>query len=437
SSASSDPDINAAPADQPMKDGGILTVTSTTDARTFDPAKLQTNAPGSEHSRLAAVYGSLLWRDMSGEIHPGLAEGMTTEDGQVWTLTLRPELTFTDGTPLDAEAVKFNWDRLADPETGSTILSTVEGIEVEVIDDITVRIILPEINHSFDAIVAANMSFIASPTAIQEAEDYGSEPVGAGPFVLSEWIPGSHLTVVANEDYYLDDQPYLDEIVFTPISEKSQQIETVISGGADILYGNTFEDEERASELHIQKPNVGGGQILYFNTDSSPFDDSRARKAVHLAINGDEFAQVADPGEGAARVDSLFAQDSPYYIEDLTLPEQNHEEAQRLFDELAADGNPVEFTFVGVSSQAANRMTQYLQAQLNNEYENVNMSVEMIDPGAANTRIYLNRDFDMTNRPGTMPISSPVPTLDDLFTEGGRQNVSNYSSDEMTAALDA
>src|SRR5699024_3321306 len=133
----------------------------------------------------------------------------------------------------------------------------------------------------------------------------------------------------------------------------------------------------------------------------------------------------------------LFAQDSPYYIEDLTLPEQNHEEAQRLFDELAADGNPVEFTFVGVSSQAANRMTQYLQAQLNNEYENVNMSVEMIDPGAANTRIYLNRDFDMTNRPGTMPISSPVPTLDDLFTEGGRQNVSNYSSDEMTAALDA
>src|SRR5699024_1307126 len=126
--------------DQPMQDGGTLTVTNSTDARTFDPAQLQTNAPGSEHSRLAAVYGSLLWRDMSGEVHSGLAESMTTEDGQVWSLTLQPDLTFTDGTPLDAEAVKFNWDRLADPATGSTVLSAVKDIEVKVIDDITVQV---------------------------------------------------------------------------------------------------------------------------------------------------------------------------------------------------------------------------------------------------------------------------------------------------------
>lgn len=427
---------SAVTADQTKQDGGTLTVAMGTDPRTFDPAKLQTNSPGSEHSRLSAVYGSLLWRDMSGEIQPGLAEGITTEDGTVWTMTLKPDLTFTDGTPFDAEAVVFNWERLADPSTGSTILSTVEGMEVEAVDEVTVQVTLPETNHQFDHVVAASLSMIASPTAIQDAEEYGSEPVGAGPFTVSEWVPGDHLTVVANEDYYLEGQPYLDEVVFQTISDKSQQIETVKSGGADLLYGNTFEDAESAAPLHVQRVESGGGTIFYFNTDRPPFDDPRARKALHLAIDGDALAQIADPGEGSQAVNSLFSPDSSYFQEDLTLPKQDKEEAQRLFDELAAEGKPVDFTFVMVSGQAFQRTTQYLQAQLNNEFENVNMEVETIDPAAGSSRIYLNRDFDMHNRPGTLPIIAPQPVLSDLLAEGGRQNVSNYSSDEMNAALD-
>src|SRR5262249_52519497 len=139
-----------------------------------------------------------------------------------------PSMKFTDGTPYDAAAVKFNWERAA-TVTGSIHTGDVAAISSMTVDDPqTLRVKLTAADTSWPRIVWA-VGAIASPKAIQAANgNYAAaQPAGAGPFTLKDWLRDDHMTFVRNPGYWAFQQPYLDQVTVRPIVDESQRINTL------------------------------------------------------------------------------------------------------------------------------------------------------------------------------------------------------------------
>src|SRR5690606_10182092 len=152
-----------------------------------------------------AIYEGLVEFDESGEIQPLLATSWTvSEDQREWTFTLREGVTFHDGTPFDANAVKASLDRILDPENGFGRRSTLAAIEtVEVVDDHTVKLVTAEPFGPLLAHLASDAAVIISPAALeQHGEEIGWNPVGTGPFTYASHVPEQSVTVRRNDAYW-------------------------------------------------------------------------------------------------------------------------------------------------------------------------------------------------------------------------------------------
>ena len=146
--------------------GGTLTYAFNTEAQSVDPA---TCAIGVGMHPCQAIYGALMYYDPeSREFEPGLAESFTTDDGRTWTLTLRPNLTFTDGTALDASAVAFNWDRILDPAQLSRAATVARTLRWEVVDPLTLRVVSEDVNYQLPLALTEDLAFVGSPAAIKQ-----------------------------------------------------------------------------------------------------------------------------------------------------------------------------------------------------------------------------------------------------------------------------
>ena len=419
--------------------GGEITQIVSVDTASFDPARLPNMNPTLSGSALSLVFGQLLWSDTeTGEVSPGFAESMTpNDDGTVWTLKLRDGIEFSDGTPLDAEAVKYNWDRLADEETAAVTGPAARSFESEVVDDLTVELRTEQPNFMLDRIVASQLTFIVSPTAIEENPDvFTTDPIGAGPFVLSEAVSGSHYVYVKNDNYWEEGKPYLDQVTLEVIGDRQQQFDSMVSGGADLFIPNSMEAREQmgGADIDLVELTVGGGRIMFFNTARAPFDDPRARHAVARAIDADELAFTQEPGADSGVVTNLFSDSSPFYDPSLEFLSQDTEEAQRLFDELAAEGDPVEFTIVA-GGAGGTRAAELMQSKLS-DFDNVTVNLDIIPLPNFEEQVTFRGDFDLAFRPGNMFVNAPAPGVYQLLRTGGVSNISNYSSEEMDGLLD-
>src|SRR5262249_34522653 len=156
----------------------------------------------------------------------------------VWTLKLRSGVKFSDGTAFDAAAVKFNWDRAKDPAELSPAASIMKQVtSMQIIDPVTLKITLTAANSAFPAVIATTgpMTLIGLPAASAKSEPaYGSAPVGAGPYLLKEWVRRDHMTLVRNPTYY--GKTYLDQIIIRDIPDEQQRYNTLLSGGADMSF---------------------------------------------------------------------------------------------------------------------------------------------------------------------------------------------------------
>jgi hypothetical protein len=186
--------------------GGSAVILTLTEPRSLDPAFL-----GNAYAITPVVGNSLYGQPMvdaveSGQVEYRMAESFTTDDGGAsFTLRLRPGLEFTDGTPLDAAAVKFDWDRLRDPAVGATARPEASMIAETTAADaltLTLRMVSPVPNYA-EAILATTMNWIASPTALAAGrESFARNPVGAGPFVLSSWQRDATMELDRNPGCY-------------------------------------------------------------------------------------------------------------------------------------------------------------------------------------------------------------------------------------------
>jgi len=247
------------------------------------------------------VFDPLIWQAPDLSYVPGLAEAYeVAPDGTAFTFYLRRDVRFHDGTPVNAEAVKFSWDRIMNPETKSkTALNQMGPFkQAVVVDEFTVR---AEFNEPFAPFLdAASQSYCApvSPTAVaKHGSDFAHNLVGTGPYMLKEWIDRDHITLVKNPDYNWapsifghQGAAYLDEIIFKFIVDDATRVGTLQSeetDGIDAVPPKDvagFQDDPDTYQI-ITAPVTGIPNLLAVNTELAPTNDLAVRQALNLGID--------------------------------------------------------------------------------------------------------------------------------------------------------
>jgi peptide/nickel transport system substrate-binding protein len=230
-------------------------------------------------------------------------------------LTLRKGVKFHDGTDFNAQAVKYNFDRILNPDTKSpraTEINTVK--EVQVVNDYTVKLILKNPDAALLAQLTDRAGMIISPAAVAKlGKDLARNAAGAGtgPYQFVEWQTGDHLTVKKFDGYWEKGEdgqalPYLAEVIYKPVTDGSQRLNSLKTNTLDII--DAVESKDVAG-LRAQKQLVFdevsglGYQGLSINLKKPPFDKLEVRQAVSYALNRDTIAKVVlfdtvTPGQG-------------------------------------------------------------------------------------------------------------------------------------------
>ncbi|MBG6238293.1 peptide/nickel transport system substrate-binding protein [Mycetocola sp. CAN_C7] len=294
------------PSDTPTS-GGTLTYASG-DA---EPTCLDPHVGGNYPQALLAtqVFDSLVSRNADGEIIPWLATAWeVAEDGLSWEFTLRDDVTFTDGTPFNAEAVVVNMNHLQDPATESSTgyLALGKVSAVEAVSETVARFELTQPDSALLESLAQPWLGIESPAGIARGMEENCEsPIGTGPFVIDEWVKQDHVSLVRNDDYVSppadashEGAAYLDGIDWRFIPDSASRYAALQSGQVDVIDNaqpDTLAAAEEAGTLtELDAPRPGASNRIELNSGKAPFDDVRVREA---------FVRAVDINDG---IDSLF-----------------------------------------------------------------------------------------------------------------------------------
>ncbi|QIK62770.1 ABC transporter substrate-binding protein [Leucobacter viscericola] len=327
-------------------DGGTL-VYATGDA---EPTCLDPHVGGNYPQALISTQylEPLVGRSADGTIEPWLAtEWKASDDGLTWDFTLQDKVTFTDGTPLDAEAVKANIEHLQDPDTqSSTGYLAVEKIkQVEPVDATHVRFHLSKPDSALLESLSQQWTAIQSPAGIARGmEKNCADPIGTGPFTVEKWTPQQQVTLVRNNDYKTSGPEadhkgaaHIERIDWRFIPDAATRYAALTSGEVQVI-DNPQPDSIVAAEKdgsgieHINAPRPGSTNRIELNSGQAPFDDIKVREAFIRAAN-------PDPGikslylKTATRSNSLLASTEPTSISDNTLFRANPKTAEKLLDE--------------------------------------------------------------------------------------------------------
>ncbi|MCK9900261.1 ABC transporter substrate-binding protein [Parafrankia colletiae] len=375
-----------------------------------------------------AVYDALIALTPSAGLEYRLATSLDSDDGLTWTLRLRDGVRFSDGTPLDAAAVRDNWTLLADPARRSPSASVAQQIgALAVVDPVTLRITLKEPDNQFPRLVAQTvLTFIGSPTALRAKGDaFRTAPVGAGAFTVREWLRNDHVTLVRNPGSAV--RADLDTIVIRSVPDETQRYNTLLAGGGDIAFSANLRTGVNAGEAGLvnQRAFSDGGLNLLFNVTTAPFDDLRARQAVAHAL--DPRALNKALFDGTANVPTTFLREESPFHSAVALPTPDRARAQALFDELAAAGKPVRFTIV--TPLNFSNVAEWAQSLLGG-FRNVEVKVDAM----AQTLPVLKGGFQATLT-GTPRFVDPYPQLALNLGTGGPNNYGRFSDPRLDAAL--
>ncbi|MCF1461764.1 ABC transporter substrate-binding protein [Agrobacterium vitis] len=429
---------SAVAEEQPVK-GGEMTIINGSDIKSWDPAIIGGTYPGGPMDMLDAIYGFLVYVDVDGKVQGGMAKSLTSTDAKVWTLTLRDGVKFTDTTPYDAEAVKFNWERQAAPDTLSPsqgfVASWIGGVKI--VDPLTLEITLPKPDRNFGSSLAQLAPFIASPQALKAAKTKTDiKPVGAGAFVLDSWNQGVSMSMKRNPQYWDQPRPYLDTLKFAIIPETNSRIATVVQGGATMMAGYPYQfgSNAKAAGVTTHEIPIPGLYRAYFNQKSGSFTDHRAREAFYEAINPSKLMQAYTQVSGYDIPTNYFTKSSPFYDPTNKLPTYNPKHAQELFDQLAKDGKPFNIKLVTYSNSDLKRLASYLQQALS-AYDNVTVNLQLVDQAMLSPTCKGQMNFDFCVDGGVLVANGAEPIISNLLSSNGNDNWGKYNSPDMDKEL--
>lgn len=332
--------------------GGSLVVAAGTDVTTLDPAKGSANAMALTGR---AVYDTLMVVPKLGDRpQPNIATSMTESSDQLtWTMKLPTGLQFSDGTPFDAAAVKFNMDRdMAAGSTAQALLSSVKSVDAP--DATTVvfhmKQAFSDLPYVFTYDGSGTAGYIASPTALQKyGANYTAHAAGVGPFELQSWAPGQPEVLVRNPNYWNKaKQPvYLDKVTVKTIADPQSAYQALQAGQVDLMatVDPTLMKTAKGNGQAQFVQGVGQDQdSIILNMATAPFNDLRLRQAVSKALDRASIVALTAEGFGKPAV-SLFPEGDPYHSDNAD-PSFDLAAAKALVQQYEqSTGKPASFTY--------------------------------------------------------------------------------------------
>jgi peptide/nickel transport system substrate-binding protein len=284
--------------------GGNLVYERQAETQTLDPLNIR-NGNGDIFA-YNLIYSGLVRSDPSGstKIEPSLAQRWTiSPDGRTYTFYLRPGLKFSNGQPVTAEDVKWSLDRFGNPKINAAMSSVAGGYGTsKVLGDTTVQFHLAKPVAAFLYDISIFPAFVLPKNLVEkEGQAFYNHPVGTGPFVVKEFVKGSHITFVRNPNYWESAKPYLDSVRFNFATDSNSRILALRGGSAQDMDGLPFSQIssiQADKNLAVQSAKVPSFMGLWLNHARKPFDDLNVRKAMQYALNRQEMTSAIFHGLG-------------------------------------------------------------------------------------------------------------------------------------------
>ncbi|HEX4114042.1 MAG TPA: ABC transporter substrate-binding protein, partial [Stellaceae bacterium] len=355
--------VRAATTEQPRK-GGTLRIAMPYNPASIDPMTGR-NLP--DLNVLYACYDALIDFDPNNlMLKPGLAKAWAFKDPKTLVLDLIDGVQFHDGTPLDADAVKFNLDRYrSDPRSNvKSDLNVVGSVDVTGKSQITLH--LTRANAGLPAILSNRVGLMLSPKSVKDrGPNVDRIAVGTGPFKFVEWQDNASFTLVKNEKYWRSGLPYLDGIKISIINELNTVVRTVMAGETDLALDLLVQQKliaDRAKTLVVQ---TGPSLVFYgmfMNYARPPLNDVRIRQALNYGIDREELNKVLNAGLGEPTCAILPKEH--WACDPATVDYYKHDpdKARALLKVTGHDG--IELPTFGWADQVAMQRQELLMAQL-------------------------------------------------------------------------
>jgi len=379
--------------------GGTLTVVDNVDYATLDPFNETWTNPA-----FFEVYDTLVnyKLDFSGFVG-GISDSWTfSADNKTVTFKLHPGVKFTDGTPMDATAVKWNLDHYTDKTVPNPICDVLCGVLTSTAAPDASTIVLT-LSQPFAPLMDELSGVpMISPAAYQKygKDNYGQNPVGTGPFVVKSQIANDHRTLVRNPDYawpptYYKNPgaAYPDTFVVKQLLDDATMYSALETGQVQIapVPGQFLAQARSNANLTVVQGIDQGIQYIGFNTQYPPFDDKNIRQAIGYAINRDEVIKAGFNGEADPIYGPLSPAEFGYSQAAETEARKqsfNTDTAKQMLATagwtpgsdgiMAKGGKRMEFTFILPPDDASKRMAETIQSQLADVGIKLNLKPEEI-----------------------------------------------------------
>jgi len=281
------------------------------------------------------VFDSLTRVTRNGGWVPYLAQSVVPNpDRTAWTVTLRPNVVFHDGSPLNADVAIANFQKLRTSLLTGQTVTTVSAVTKT--GELSYVVSLKQPVAAFPYSMATQLGYVAAQSQIDNPS--GSQhPVGTGPFIAVDWSPNDHFTVKANPHYWRSGLPYLDGITFKPIvqdasrenSLQSATIDMMVSHDPhaikDLAHNSTYSQVDTLGST-VGEPDM---QFIILNTSIAPLDDINVRRALAYALDTNTLNRLFGAGVTEPAT-SPFSQGSPYRSPDNHYPTYNLAKAREL-----------------------------------------------------------------------------------------------------------
>ncbi len=421
-----------APAEAQVR-GGTMRIGMDADNTTMDPHRSTAAVDRQVYNN---VYGKLVDLDAKFNIVPQLAQSWEIKNGGLtYVFKLRRGVKFHDGTDFNADAVKWNFDRMRDPELASPRRSEIAPVkEVKVVDPHTVEISLSAPYSPFLSVLTDRAGMMVSKAAVEKyKDDFARNPVGTGPFRFVEWVKDDHLTLKRFDGYWEQGRPYLDEIIYKPIPDSSVRYTAMRTGQIDVMHQIHPKDVSPAkSERGLKVSEIPSlwWQAMHLNNQVAPFTNKALRQAIWYAVDRTVIQRVVYYGQGAPAwgpfPPSQWAQDREFA--------DWKRDVAKAKAKLAEGGQPNGFAFTikGWNQPTQVQELQVVQAQLKDV--GVDMKVELLEFGKLladlNSHNFVALRLGWSGRPDPDGNAHAF-----LHSKGGLNRV-RYSNPKMDDLLD-
>ncbi|MFF7455370.1 ABC transporter substrate-binding protein [Kitasatospora sp. NPDC008115] len=420
--------VGAAPKDDgPAVDGGTLRIGLDRPFAKLDPADSSlTSMP--QMILANALYDPLMVNGDNGAVQPYLAKSFTPNaDGTAWTLELREGVTFSDGKPLDAQAVVDHVTRLGKPEAKCSCVADVATIGAMTVNSPTsLGFTLKAPNAAFPGLFTRSLGYISEAPAAPDAP-----AVGSGPYTVESVQPGVSVTLNRNPSYW-GAKGHADKLVYKVLPDSDSRYQSLRSGDADLVWGETPSQLKQAAADGLRAvTGPGSTSTVLFNTKAAPFDDPKVRKALQHAVDRSAVEKIVYLDQGKVS-DGPIASASPYRAAGAAeYPAHDPAKARALLAE--AGHSDLSFEYLVDSRPEGQQRATVLQQMF--AEAGVKMTIKPLEPAGLNTAMF-QRKFQVMDFVTSM-FGDADGALANLYLPDGPYNFTGWNSPKAAQAIAA